>query len=109
MTRPGKLLIGPPQPAPKWPMYVGVGLIWCATVVGAYGYGVVRTLTTDSEVAHEATVAQDMLRQCLSASSAVAWDATVALVYTRDAQDAIDSFLGEYPEARGEQFAGRDE
>lgn len=34
-----KLLLGPPKPPPRWPLYAGVGLVWLASVVGALGLG----------------------------------------------------------------------
>lgn len=79
------LLLGPPKPLPRWPLYVAVALIWSATVVGAWGIGTASQYGLTTRLYDDARAAQGHAERCLSLSRHLMYDAERAAYVVADA------------------------
>lgn len=82
--KPG-LLLGPPKPPSPWPLYLAIGLIWSASVVGGWTLGAARQYRLTIRLYDDARAAQGYAERCIALTKHLIYDAERATYYVENA------------------------
>jgi len=85
-----KLLIGPPRPPSRTPLYLALALLWAASVFAAWGWGWQMAYEVTEEERFEAERTLADLETCLAQGDRVARAASHALVEVRSVGQLLE-------------------